>query len=279
MLTLLFAFALVARPADAAAPKASELVQAELLADVAAVKPGEEFTLGVLLKIKPKWHIYWKYPGDAGLPTTVKWTLPQASSDAPQPETKLPFPVQFDQPGDVVGYGYKDEVLLTARVKAPQGAAGSSAEFVGDVSFLVCESICLPGKAKVSLTVPLADQTKPANEELFKKWVAQIPHPPDESVGASLAIEKVGDRAFNAKFTLPEGLAATDVNWFPLPPKGVGVEGAQTKSDSSGSVFSFSLVPLPKESATMQFLVTYTDPSGKRQGIEFVENLPTPLPK
>jgi hypothetical protein len=46
-------------------------VKAELRADVSAVKPGEEFTLGVLLKIKPKWHIYWKYPGDAGLATAV----------------------------------------------------------------------------------------------------------------------------------------------------------------------------------------------------------------
>ena len=29
----------------------------------------------------------------------------------------------------------------------------------------------------------------------------------------------------------------------------------------------------------MQFLVTYTDPSGKRQGVEFDENLPAPLSK
>jgi DsbC/DsbD-like thiol-disulfide interchange protein len=128
-LTLILA---VARQAGAAMPKAGELVQAQLLADVSAVKPGEEFTLGVLLKIKPKWHIYWKYPGDAGLPTTVKWKLPD--SIAAQPELRFPLPVRFDQPGDVVGYGYKDEVLLTARVIAPQGASGSAHEFAADVA-------------------------------------------------------------------------------------------------------------------------------------------------
>src|SRR5688500_13992517 len=157
-----------ARPA-AAAQVPKDLVQAELLADVASVKPGEEFTLGVLLKIKPKWHIYWKYPGDAGLPTTVKWKLPDASEGAPQPELRFPLPVRFDQPGDVVGYGYKDEVLLTARVKAPEGPAGSSKEFAADVSWLVCEDVCIPGKAKVKLSIPLADETKPANKELFEK--------------------------------------------------------------------------------------------------------------
>src|ERR671912_2099998 len=93
----------VSRPATvAAAPVPKDLVKAELLADVASVKPGEEFTLGVLLKIKPKWHIYWKYPGDAGLPTTVKWKLPDASAASPQPELRFPLPVRFDQPGDVV---------------------------------------------------------------------------------------------------------------------------------------------------------------------------------
>src|ERR671912_492530 len=101
VLLTLALWAVVPRQA-AAAQVPKDLVKAELLADVASVKPGEEFTLGVLLKIKPKWHIYWKYPGDAGLPTTVKWKLPDASAASPQPELRFPLPVRFDQPGDVV---------------------------------------------------------------------------------------------------------------------------------------------------------------------------------
>ena len=85
--------------AAAAAQVPKDLVKAELLADVASVKPGEAFTLGVLLKIKPKWHIYWKYPGDAGLPTTVKWKLPERAQAA-EPELRFPLPVRFDQPGE-----------------------------------------------------------------------------------------------------------------------------------------------------------------------------------
>ena len=275
-LTLLL---VVARPAGAAMPKASELVQAQLLADVSAVKPGEEFTLGVLLKIKPKWHIYWKYPGDAGLPTTVKWKLPDSS--ATQPELRFPLPVRFDQPGDVVGYGYKDEVLLTARVKAPQGAAGSSQEFAADVTYLVCEDVCIAGKAAVKLSIPLADQTKPANQELFQKWVAQLPQPAGAASAAlkDAELERVGEREFQAKVEWPQGQALKDVQWFPLPPKGSGVETAQTKSGGNRSVLSFALVPMPKEMLTMQFLVTYTDSSGKRQGVVFDENLPAPLSK
>jgi DsbC/DsbD-like thiol-disulfide interchange protein len=275
---------MIARPAWAiAAQVPKDLVKAELLADVSAVKPGEEFTLGVLLKIKPNWHVYWKYPGDAGLATTVKWKLPDAGAGAggdaaAQPELRFPLPVRFDQPGDVVGYGYKHEVLLTARVKAPHGAAGETKQFAADVSWLVCETICIPGKAKLSLSIPLADKTTPANQELFGKWLAQLPQPAASAAIKQIEIQQVGDRQFQAKVASPDQ-KITDVQWFPLPPKGVGVEDAQTKSHGNESVFLFTLVPLPKDVLKMQFLVTYADPSGKRQGVEFSENLPTPLSK
>ena len=45
--------------------RSDHLVKAELLADVSSVKPGEPFTVGVLLKMKPHWHVYWKNPGDS----------------------------------------------------------------------------------------------------------------------------------------------------------------------------------------------------------------------
>ena len=53
-----------------------ELVKAELIADATAVVPGKPFTVGLLLHMVPGWHTYWKYSGDAGLPTELKWTLP-----------------------------------------------------------------------------------------------------------------------------------------------------------------------------------------------------------
>ena len=68
-LAMAIGVAVIAPPA-AGAQVPKDLVKAELLADVAAVKPGEEFTLGILLEIKPKWHVYWKYPGAFGSPTS-----------------------------------------------------------------------------------------------------------------------------------------------------------------------------------------------------------------
>ena len=38
---------------------------------------GPEVPVGVLYRIEPGWHIYWKYSGDSGIPTKIEWQLPQ----------------------------------------------------------------------------------------------------------------------------------------------------------------------------------------------------------
>ena len=52
------------------------LVKADLIADATAITPGKGFTVGLRLRMAPHWHTYWQYSGDAGLPTTIAWQLP-----------------------------------------------------------------------------------------------------------------------------------------------------------------------------------------------------------
>src|ERR1041385_7425706 len=63
-------------PAGAQTYQGRELVQAKLLADVSVIVPGKPFTAGLLLHMVPNWHTYWKFPGDAGIPTEINWKLP-----------------------------------------------------------------------------------------------------------------------------------------------------------------------------------------------------------
>jgi len=38
-----------------------QLVKPELLADTNAIVPGKPFTVGLLLRMAPNWHTYWKF--------------------------------------------------------------------------------------------------------------------------------------------------------------------------------------------------------------------------
>jgi len=56
---------------------ADEKARVDTVANVSAIAPGQPFMLGFKFTIAPGWHIYWKNPGDSGLPTEVKLNLPE----------------------------------------------------------------------------------------------------------------------------------------------------------------------------------------------------------
>ncbi len=125
-----------------------ELVEAKLLADTTAVVPGQPFTAGLLLKMAPGWHTYWQFPGDAGIPTEIKWNLPPGWKAGP---IQWPIPLKLNEPGDIQVFGYHDEVLLMMQLTPPPKIDGEfRATFAAAADWLVCEKICMPGNANVA---------------------------------------------------------------------------------------------------------------------------------
>ena len=84
------------------------------------MKPGEPFWVALRQTIRPKWHTYWKNPGDSGLPTEIAWTLPAGAKADP---IVWPAPTLIDV-GGVINYGFQDDVLLLVRITPPADLAG-----------------------------------------------------------------------------------------------------------------------------------------------------------
>src|SRR6184192_1230682 len=149
-----------------------QLVKAELLSDTNAVVPGKPFTVGLLLRMAPAWHTYWKFSGDAGLPTELKWKLPPGWKVG---EIQWPVPLKTIDPGDIQTYGYENEVLLMQEITPPAKLEGSSAKFSTEANWLVCEKICIPGSATQQLELPVASTNQPANTEVFARYRRLLP--------------------------------------------------------------------------------------------------------
>ena len=136
-----------------AAPTASRHVQAELVSEVESIQPGQPFWLGLHLKAEPGWHTYWKNPGDSGLPTRLTWKLPDGFEAAP---IEWPYPRPFSQ-GPVTSYGYERDVLLPVRVTPPASLApGQPVTLAARADWLECREQCLPGRAELKVTLPVA---------------------------------------------------------------------------------------------------------------------------
>jgi thiol:disulfide interchange protein DsbD len=163
--------ALLAGGSAGAAPP--QVVRAELVADVAGVAPARPFKLGVLFRMEPGWHIYWKDPGDAGLATSIRFGVPEGFRAG---ELRWPVPKSWVLPGEIRSIGYEESVLLAARVEPPAGLEpGSKAPVAAEVRWLACKEVCIPGRASLKLELPVQEAPSAANQELFAAWEQKLP--------------------------------------------------------------------------------------------------------
>jgi DsbC/DsbD-like thiol-disulfide interchange protein len=152
-------------------PDKNSIVQPTLMADTTAVKPGTTFTLGILYKMQPDWHIYYKNPGESGFATTVQWNLPEGASVG---ETMYPAPLTFESPGPVLSYGYEGETMLLAEVNLAKAPADGKVNITAKSRWLMCSDRCIPNNKELTLSLPLADPA-PANEAVFAKYKKLVP--------------------------------------------------------------------------------------------------------
>ena len=257
----------VSRIAAAAIP---EPVEVSLAASTAHVEPGKPFDVGVLLRMQPGWHVYWRNPGDAGLPTSVRWAAPPGFVVS---ALSWPVPRRFDQPGGVVGYGYADAVLLRSTVTAPPApAAQGPVALRAEVGWLACEQICIRGKK--SLDLMLGGDGAAANPAVFAEWAPRFPLEAG-AVGTPATVTARGGVPADGSVggvtvTLDWKEAPASVEWFPPDDHALAVEAATSRTDGARTLLTFRAKRLPGEQlngSTLESVVAWTDASGKRHGL------------
>jgi thiol:disulfide interchange protein/DsbC/DsbD-like thiol-disulfide interchange protein len=144
----------------AAAPEHASVT---LISDVSRTTPGSQFLGGVDFKLEKGWHVYWQNPGDYGEPPALKW---KDHPDFEVGDIQWPTPEKI-QVGTIVSFGYQDEVVLPFPITLAANFSGSSVEIEPQVKWLVCKDICVPGRATLKLTLPVASATDSARTENF----------------------------------------------------------------------------------------------------------------
>lgn len=222
-----------------------QLVKAELVADTNAIVPGKPFTVGLLLRMAPAWHTYWKFSGDAGLPTEIKWNVPAGWKIS---EIQWPIPLKTIDPGDIQTYGYVDEVLLMQEVTPPATIDNSPVKFSADASWLVCEKICIPGSATLQLELPTAATNQPSNADLFARYRRLLPQSWPDSNRATASWNRAGND-LRLKITSEILANYPAIDFFPLPDQNTIVGHPAIESRNQKEV----VLRIPIESAEKNF--------------------------
>lgn len=211
--------------------KGVQIVRAELISDAADfTKP---FTVGIRFEIQPDWYLYWKNPGDSGLPIEVEWVLPAGwTAD----ELRHPVPQKMAHE-NVVSYGYKKEVVLLTTI-TPKGSSGGRVK--AKLDWLVCEKSCVRGKAEVSLDMKNQSAGKQADaKRILDLWKGLLPLARSENpVTFQKAVASLQGAAMNIEIPFQAKQGVQIVDFFPASIKGFLIDYRTVGVKNGRIVFS-----------------------------------------
>ena len=155
---------------------AVRLIAGSQPAGAAIIRAGIEF------KLKPGWHTYWRYPGDAGVPPRFDF---QGSKNVKAVEVLWPAPQRIPEAG-MIAIGYSSGLVLPLQI-TPQDR-GKPVTLRLKLDYAVCEKLCVPAEAKVELVV--AGRTS-SHEAALAAAEARVPRKVALGEGGTLAIRSV----------------------------------------------------------------------------------------
>lgn len=138
-----------------------------LISDTDAVEAGQAFRVGLLFRLAPGWHTYWRNPGEAGAAPELTFDLPTGASVGP---IAWPAPT-LTREGPVTTYAYTGDVLLSAAVTPGPGANRITVQ----ANWLVCDKICVPEEGTFTLDLPQGAPSPSAQASLFARADGRVP--------------------------------------------------------------------------------------------------------
>ena len=184
-------------PVSAANDFASEWADGEdwrtrIVSAVAATGTQTSVPLGLQIKLGEGWHIYWRSPGEAGLPPAV--AIGPGSRNVESAELLWPAPAQTIEQGELVTRTYSGDVLIPIRLGLQR--PGAPAVFDAVIDYQICSMICIPVHVAASVELPAGAAAPSRHARLIAEAEAQIPGPPEAAGFSAL------DAAFDGDHTI-----------------------------------------------------------------------------
>ena len=143
--------------------------EVRLTSAVAATGDLQELPLGLEFRLAPGWKIYWRTPGEAGLPPEINLI---AEGNLLVSSIEWPIPKRFNAFG-FDNFGYDTDVILPLQVTGHK--PNTTVQLHGQVEALVCADICVPIGGTVALTIPAGIALATAESRSIARASALVP--------------------------------------------------------------------------------------------------------
>lgn len=216
------------------------LAEAKLVVDTFLPQKDSTISIGILINLKNDWHIYWRNPGDSGLPTEVDFIVPEEFKVS---EIKFPTPEIFSS-DEIVNYGYSHQVLLMTDLCIPKNHSQKEIIISAKLTSLICKDLCKAFDTTLTIKLDLTKDFYPiklvSDEFDFTKSVL-----PKINSNIKISATKISDSVLlNLNKTVSQNLK---VNSFVFYPYQAGVFKNKVKQmiKDTGNYLELVLEPDP----------------------------------
>lgn len=117
------------------------------------------FYIGLEFNLKPDWKIYWRQPGDSGMPPTLDFS---SSKNLKSFELQWPYPIKELEAANILTNVYKNNVIIPIKLSVIDVTKTLYLNTM--LSFQVCKDICIPIETNLFLKL------YPGESELTDKF-------------------------------------------------------------------------------------------------------------
>lgn len=146
---------------------------AELITAVEGTGGLDAIPFAIHIVLQPGWKTYWRSPGDAGFPLQVDTA---GSRNVARAALSWPVPHRFELFG-LQTFGYGDEVAFPLDVVPER--IGDPVALKAKLRYLVCETICVPQDAELTLDLPAGAATPSSFAPLVNRFASLVPQGPE----------------------------------------------------------------------------------------------------
>ncbi|GAB4518312.1 MAG: protein-disulfide reductase DsbD family protein [Roseibium sp.] len=242
---------LLSGPARAAMSEWTEVEggAVRLIAD-GPMKDGH-YRAGLEFLLEAGWHTYWRYPGEAGIPPQISI---EGSANVKDIEVLYPAPERYSD-GFSESIVYHDGVVLPLRIVPAEPDRAVSLQV--EVFFGICNEICVPGEAALSLQLSGGSDEDALAGRLIQRDLDRVPRSAD---GDGLHISSVTQANAGGSLTIEARVGeAADLDLFAAGPEGSYI-GLPKPADRNGGLAVWTLstkgLATKEADATLRFVLT-----------------------
>ena len=122
-----------------------DMVEVKFISTVTNVQK-ENFFIALDFDLKPGWKIYWRQPGDSGLPPNLDY---KNSNNLKSLELKWPFPTKEYEAANLLTNIYKGNVVIPIAITVQDHTKPLNLQTI--LNFQVCKDICIPFQTNLFL--------------------------------------------------------------------------------------------------------------------------------